>query len=122
MRRRLEMYLLLALLAACQQTPDPAPPPLPAATAPFSLEALRADPEGYVDQRYASGDLPNALENDLSAQGFTCAPREAATECTLAQPVFEPCFDVWNVTITADAPVDVEVDRRCLGAMPPTER
>lgn len=119
MRRFAEMFLVVFLLGACQQTPDP-PGLRPTPATPFSLEALRADPARYVDQHYAGTDMPTALATDLTTQGFTCTPRETATECVLAQPAFASCFDVWSVRI--EMAVQVEVNRRCTGAMAPPQR
>ncbi|MBL8537795.1 MAG: hypothetical protein JNM59_10375 [Hyphomonadaceae bacterium] len=120
-----DLFLAALLVGGCQQAPsqEPAPPaPVVPVTAPLSLEALRADPDAYVRERYSDGQLPGALERDLRAQGFTCAPRGATIECSMAQAAFASCFDVWDVTLESTGSVGVEVNRRCMGATPPSQR
>jgi hypothetical protein len=117
------LALLLLAAGACQQSLAPPAPtaeaPVTQARAPLDLEALVADAPGYVAARYPAVDLPDALARDLAIAGFTCQTSAAATDCSRAELAFASCFDVWSVRIAAGAPVHAEVNRRCMGAMPP---
>lgn len=86
---------------------------------PIELDALVGDAPGYVAARYGREDFTASLTRDLNAAGFTCQTSATVTACSRAAPAFASCFDVWSVTIAAGAPVHAEVNRRCMGAMPP---
>ncbi len=124
MRVELLASLLLAA-AACQQGATAPTPPVERSASeglsPIDLDALVADAPGYVANRYDAADLPDALVRDLAAAGFTCqaGATAAATDCTRAIAAFASCFDIWSVRITADHLAHAEVNRRCMGAMPP---
>lgn len=96
--------LLLALSnAALAQTREP-----------FSVDALVANASAYVQARYASSDLPSALIADLNAAGFQCQQSGSGSECTRSTEAGGPCFDVTNVSISAEG-VAADKNRLCMG-------
>lgn len=102
--------IMLLALAACATTPAP--------REAFSFSALLADAPAYVAARYQPSALPSALIADLTADGFSCQHSATASECGRSARAFASCFDVAVVRIAADAPVQAEQNRRCLGANP----
>jgi hypothetical protein len=82
--------------------------------APFSVEAIVADANGYVGARYQPSELPSALVADLEAAGFQCQHSATGSECTRSREASEPCFDVVRVDISANS-VTADQNRLCMG-------
>ncbi len=101
----------LAFLAACASTPE---------RAAFSFDELLANAPAYAAQRYDGEVMPEAMIDDLRANGFSCSHRAMVDECVFAESVFASCFDVFTVRLDPAAPVHAERNRRCTGALPPT--
>lgn len=104
-------------LALCACAPVEAETP-PAPRARISVDALMADAQSYVSDRYRANELPAALIADLTAEGFTCQHSATASRCGMTNHAFASCFDDNQVDISADR-VSAEKNRRCLGAQAP---
>lgn len=83
--------------------------------APLSVDALIADPPGYVAQRYQPSQLPRALIADLADEGFQCQHSATATQCGRTQHAYASCWNVVTVNISASAPVQATNAIRCMG-------
>ncbi|MDZ4690453.1 hypothetical protein [Terricaulis sp.] len=82
---------------------------------PFSVEALVANATAYVEARYTRSELPSALIADLTAAGFQCQHSGSGNDCTRSREAGGSCFDVTNVSITAEG-VAADRNRLCMGA------
>lgn len=87
-----------------------------ASMTPFALDELMADPQAYIATRYAEGEMPAALVEDLADADFQCQHSETMSECGRARLAFGNCFDIVTVRISATEPVNILSHRRCTNA------
>ncbi len=79
------------------------------------LDALIADPQAYVAQRYVNAPMPASLIDDLADIDFQCQESADGTECGRARIAFGNCFDIVTVHVPAAEPIRVDSNRRCTG-------
>lgn len=112
------MRLLLVAAALCAASCATAA----AEREPFSLDALFADPPGYVSAHYQRNELPSALIADLTAANFECQNSAQASTCGRSRRSGN-CFYMDTVRIYADKPVEAARNQpRCMGVLPPRPR
>lgn len=89
---------------------------------PFSLDALFANPAGYVSQHYQRSQLPAALIADLTSANFECQHSAQSSVCGRSRRAGN-CFYTDTVRIYSDKPVEAARDQpRCMGVLPPRPR